>query len=393
MDEDYSTIARAQGRRSARSGMMGIGLGLLLLALVLAGLAWWGGWGPSDVITVKRAPPVVVAPVPTPSAAASEATVAQARQAVAQVQQVVQQQGGLDSRVAAMEQRLSKLDLQLQAASGNAARTEGLLVAFAARRAVERGAPLGYLADQLQLRFGEAHPNSVRTIIDFSHDPVTLDHIRQAGATGVVSALHDIYDGRAWPLESILERKRIIEAAGLTWSVVESIPVHNSIKIGSAERLRYVGWYKETIRALAKAGIATICYNFMPVVDWTRTDLAYRLPTTGYALRFDAIDFARGHPDPASEDAKIAANRRDFQARFDRARLLIAGQRWTAAMDELLEILMRDKAWNEDLARKTYIAVLEIIEPPRPKVAEGQIPPDDPTVATYRRRLSSVVLS
>jgi mannonate dehydratase len=123
-------------------------------------------------------------------------------------------------------------------------------------------------------------------------DPVTLDHVRQAGATGVVSALHDIYDGRAWPLESIVERKRIIEAAGLTWSVVESIPVHNSIKIGSPERSRYIGFYKDTIRALAKAGIATICYNFMPVVDWTRTDLAYRLPTTGYALRFDAIDFA-----------------------------------------------------------------------------------------------------
>lgn len=107
----------------------------------------------------------------------------------------------------------------------------------------------------------------------------------------------------------------------------------------------------------------------------------------------DALAFAAAHPDPAAEDAKIAANRRDFQARFDRARLLMAGQRWTAAMDELLEILMRDKAWSEDLARKTYIAILELIEPPRPKVAEGQIPPDDPTVATYRRRLSSVVLS
>jgi putative thioredoxin len=107
----------------------------------------------------------------------------------------------------------------------------------------------------------------------------------------------------------------------------------------------------------------------------------------------DAIAFARAHPNPADEDAKIAANRRDFQARYDRSRLLMAQQRWTAAMDELLEILMRDKAWNEDLARKTYIAVLEIIEPPKPKVAEGQIPPDDPTVATYRRRLSSVVLS
>lgn len=108
---------------------------------------------------------------------------------------------------------------------------------------------------------------------------------------------------------------------------------------------------------------------------------------------FDAIAFAQGQPDAAGIDAKIAANRRDFQARFDRARLLFAGQRWTDAMDELLEILMRDKAWSEDLARKTYIAILEIIEPPKPKVAEGQIPPDDPMVATYRRRLSSVVLS
>ncbi len=95
----------------------------------------------------------------------------------------------------------------------------------------------------------------------------------------------------------------------------------------------------------------------------------------------------------ADADAKIAANKRDFAARFDRARLLMQQGQWTAAMDELLEILMRDKAWNEDAARKTYIAILEIIEQPKPKVAEGQIPPDDPVVATYRRRLSSVVLS
>ena len=107
----------------------------------------------------------------------------------------------------------------------------------------------------------------------------------------------------------------------------------------------------------------------------------------------DALAFAAGQPPAAELDAKIAANKRDFQARFDRARLLIARQQWSAAMDELLEILMRDKAWSEDLARKTYIAILEIIEPPKPKVAEGQIPPDDPVVATYRRRLSSVVLS
>jgi putative thioredoxin len=95
----------------------------------------------------------------------------------------------------------------------------------------------------------------------------------------------------------------------------------------------------------------------------------------------------------ADADARIAANKRDFEARFARAQLLMAQQQWTAAMDELLEILMRDKAWNEELARKTYIAILEIIEPPKAKVADGVIPADDPTVATYRRRLSSVVLS
>ena len=111
----------------------------------------------------------------------------------------------------------------------------------------------------------------------------------------------------------------------------------------------------------------------------------------------DALDFvassAYGASAGAEYDAKIAANKRDFEARFGRARWLMAQQRWTEAMDELLEILMRDKAWGEEAARKTYVSILEIIEPPKPKVAEGQIPPEDPVVATYRRRLSSVVLS
>ena len=111
----------------------------------------------------------------------------------------------------------------------------------------------------------------------------------------------------------------------------------------------------------------------------------------------NAIDFAATHADAAvaqaAFDAQIAANKRDFDARFARARLLIAAQRWTDAMDELLEILMRDKTWGEEAARKTYVAILDIIDTPKPKVAEGQIPPEDPVVATYRRRLSSVVLS
>ena len=111
----------------------------------------------------------------------------------------------------------------------------------------------------------------------------------------------------------------------------------------------------------------------------------------------DAIDFvSSGAYDASAEagfEAKIAANKRDFDTRYARARWLITQQRWTDAMDELLEILMRDKAWGEEAARKTCVAILELIEAPKPKVAEGQIPPEDPVVATYRRRLSSVVLS
>lgn len=114
-------------------------------------------------------------PLPSPSASESTATVAEARAAVQRVERVAQQQGGLDVRVAAMEQRLTQLDLQTQAAAGNAARAEGLLIAFASRRAIERGAPLGYLADQLRLRFGDARPNAVRTVIAAAQNPVTLD--------------------------------------------------------------------------------------------------------------------------------------------------------------------------------------------------------------------------
>ncbi|MBX9834685.1 MAG: thioredoxin [Burkholderiaceae bacterium] len=111
----------------------------------------------------------------------------------------------------------------------------------------------------------------------------------------------------------------------------------------------------------------------------------------------DALDFvaisAEGTSDTSQFDIKIAANKRDFDARFGRARWLVAHQRWTDAMDELLDILMRDKAWSDEAARKLYVFILEIIEPPKVKVADGQIPPQDPVVATYRRRLASVVLS
>ncbi|MDZ4400343.1 thioredoxin [Hydrogenophaga sp.] len=111
------------------------------------------------------------------------------------------------------------------------------------------------------------------------------------------------------------------------------------------------------------------------------------------AARDANADVADPQARGAELQAAIATNKRDFASRFALAQLLMAHSQWVPAMDELLEILMRDKAWSEDLARKTFIAVLDIIEPPKPKVAEGQVPPEDPTVATYRRRLSSVVLS
>ena len=123
-------------------------------------------------------------------------------------------------------------------------------------------------------------------------DPVSLDNVKQAGATEVVSALHHIYDGSAWSDADIAAQKAQVQAAGLVWSVVESIPVNNQIKIAGPERARYIGWYRDSIRALGRQGITTLCYNFMPVVDWSRTDLTWRMPSTGYALRFDAVDFA-----------------------------------------------------------------------------------------------------
>lgn len=124
------------------------------------------------------------------------------------------------------------------------------------------------------------------------HDPVSLDHVKQAGATGVVTALHNLYRGEAWPLDGVLKRKAEIEASGLAWSVVESIPIHNSIKLRSGPYRQFIDAWKTSLRAIGKAGVKTVCYNFMPVVDWTRTDLRWRLPSTAYALRYDAIDFA-----------------------------------------------------------------------------------------------------
>ncbi|MCO5090335.1 mannonate dehydratase [Bosea sp. (in: a-proteobacteria)] len=123
-------------------------------------------------------------------------------------------------------------------------------------------------------------------------DPVTLRHVRQAGAAGIVTALHHIYDGRAWSLDDVLAHKALVEKEGLTWTVCESIPVSTAIKIRDGASRAAIDAWKASLVSLGRAGIPVVCFNFMPVLDWTRTDLRFEVASTGLALRFDMVDFA-----------------------------------------------------------------------------------------------------
>jgi mannonate dehydratase len=123
-------------------------------------------------------------------------------------------------------------------------------------------------------------------------DDIRLEEIRQTGATGIVTALHEIPYGEVWPEDAIRVRQAMIAAAGLEWRVVESLPVHEDVKRGTGKLEPIFARYRESLRNLGRAGLRTVCYNFMPVLDWTRTDLSYRMPSGAVALRFDAVRHA-----------------------------------------------------------------------------------------------------
>jgi len=169
----YEQVPERSVRPTLRPILFAVLASFVLGASATGYLAWKGYLGSAEesVTTEPRTAPLAVSSLPQPAPSASQTA------AAAAVERVEETQGGIDQRLAAAEQRIARLDLQAQAAAGNAARAEGLLIAFATRRAIERGAPLGYLGDQLRLRFGDSQPNSVQTVIDFAGNPVTLDSL------------------------------------------------------------------------------------------------------------------------------------------------------------------------------------------------------------------------
>ena len=232
-------------------------------------------------------------------------------------------------------------------------------------------------------------------------DPVTIEEIRQTGATDVVSALHTIPTGEIWTKEAIRQHQSLIEdceadLAPLKWSVVESIPVHEDIKLARSGYDKYVENWIISMENLAQCGIKTICYNFMPVIDWTRTDLNFKLPSGAYALRFDQKKFAafdlyilkreNAEVEYSAEEIAEAKQVFDDMSEKERSNLtnnIIAGLpgRMTDSygIDDFRAMLANYKDVSSDVLRKNLFAFLSKVLPRAEKMGvKLAIHPDDP---------------
>jgi len=226
-------------------------------------------------------------------------------------------------------------------------------------------------------------------------DLIPLAHIKMAGASGIVTALHHIPNGQIWPIDEIRKRKSEIEASGLNWSVVESVPIHDDIKRGFGKYKLWIDNYKKTLLNLGKCGIDTVCYNFMPVLDWTRTDLSYLLPDGSTALRFDAIQFAAfelfilkrkeaegDYSTKQIDEAEKAFSKLSGQDRDDLLKNIIAGlpgSEGSYSIQELRDVLSTyEGIGDKELRHNLYEFLKEIVPVAEEAGVFMAIHPDDP---------------